>query len=306
MQSQVLLLLPALVQMQADHSAWLFRHRKTLKPLKPLVLVLFCAAQASAQTPHPLPSELKVATVNIAIGAVTAGVWRAVTRRPILPGAARGAAAGAAIFAGRRIVTKAQPGYWWLGREMAAIASSEIANAAQDRPILERAIIPVGPIRIHVDRAAKRKVQPKFDIVSAIVAGVVATRDGTSFALKESLATGTLVFLAPETSDELGQSVAGVMTISDLVPDGTFPGLQSKRRVMSHELIHTTQQDFVFNGWSDPAQTAIASKNPMIRGLTRYVDFNLTLPVQVIANSLIEYHNRPWEKEAKAIAQRTP
>ena len=274
--------------------------------MKAIVLLLFCAAQASAQAPQRLPSELQIATVNVAIGAVTAGVWRAVTHRPILPGAARGAVAGAAIFAGRRIITNAQPAYWWIGREIAAIASSEIANAAQDRPILERAILPIGPIRIHIDRAASRKIQPRFDIVSAIVAGVVATRDGNSFALNESLATGTLAFLSPETSDELGQSVAGVMTISDLIPDGSFPGLQSKRRVMSHELIHTTQQDFVFNAWSDAAQNAIASKNPLMRSLTRYVDFNLTLPVQVIANSLIEYQNRPWEKEAKKLAQRTP
>jgi hypothetical protein len=274
--------------------------------LKPLALILFCAAQASAQTPQRLPSDLKIATVNVAIGALTVGVWRAVTHRPILTGAARGAAAGAAVFAGRHIITNARPGYWWLGREMAAIASSEVANAAQDRPILERAIIPVGPIRFHIDRAAKTKVRPKLDLVSAIVAGVVATRDGNSFALKESLATGTLVFLSPETSDELGQSVAGVMTISELIPDGSFPGLQSKRRVMSHEMIHTTQQDFVFNAWSDAAQSAIAAKNPLIRKMTRYVDFNLTLPVQVVANSMIDYQNRPWEKEAKAIAQRTP
>ncbi|HKY97790.1 MAG TPA: hypothetical protein VJL35_08025 [Gemmatimonadaceae bacterium] len=274
--------------------------------MKAIALLLFCAAQASAQTPQRLPSELQIATVNVAIGAVTAGVWRAVTHRPVLGGAARGAAAGAAIFAGRRVITNARPAYWWIGREIAAIASSEISNAAQDRPILERATLPVGPIRIHIDRSAKRKIQPRFDLVSAIVAGVVATRDGNSFALNESLATGTLVFLSPETSDELGQSIAGVMTISDLIPDGSFPGLQSKRRVMSHELIHTTQQDFVFNAWSDAAQTAIAAKNPLMRSLTRYVDFNLTLPVQVIANSIIEYQNRPWEKEAKKLAQRTP
>jgi hypothetical protein len=62
----------------------------------------------------------------------------------------------------------------------------------------------------------------------------------------------------------------------------------------------------VFNAWSDAAQSAIAAKNPLIRKMTRYVDFNLTLPVQVVANSIIDYQNRPWEKEAKAIAQRTP
>ena len=96
------------------------------------------------------------------------------------------------------------------------------------------------------------------------------------------------------------------MTISELAADGVFPGLQSKRRIMSHELVHVSQHDFVFNAWSDPAQSYVSSRSSLARRITSYLDFNFSLPAQLLANSMIEHGDRPWEKEASAIAKRTP
>lgn len=247
---------------------------------------------------------MKVAAVNVALGAVTAGAWSAARRKSFFRGFGRGAAAGATVFAGKRIIGEESPLAWWLGREIAAIGSSEVVNAGEGLPVLQRAVIPVGPIRFHIDRGAKRKVVPRLDIVSSVAALVIGSRERTRFALKESVATGVLVFIVPEESAVVGTHSAGIMSLGEAVPDGDFAPLTSKRLVMSHELVHTAQYDFAFTAWSDVAQRAMSSSVPGAAFISRYVDVNLTLPIQVGLNRIIQYEYRPWEKEAAAIAKK--
>jgi hypothetical protein len=154
-----------------------------------------------------------------------------------------------------------------------------------------------------VDRLAKRKVVPKIDLGSVVAGVAIASRDRTRFALQESLATGVIVFVSPETSQTVGSHTAGVIRISELLPDGKFPPLARKRTVISHELIHTAQYDFVFTAWSDHAQQVISKKVPAAAFISRYVDVNLTIPLQLGINGLIDYSDRPWEREASSFAR---
>jgi hypothetical protein len=267
--------------------------------------MLCIAVPAGAQvSERPQPASMtSVAAVNVALGAVTAGAWSAAKNKSFWRGFVRGGAAGAMVFAGKRLVGEGNPASWWFGREIAALGSSEVVNAAEGLPFLQRAIIPVGPIRFHIDRRAKRKISPKLDLASVIAGIVVSSRDGARFALDETLATGVIVFVVPENSQTVGSHTAGIITISELLPDGKFPPLEQKRMVISHELIHTVQYDFVFTAWSDVAQKAIARNVPAVAILTRHIDVNLTLPVQLGANNLIDYKNRPWEQEAASFAK---
>jgi hypothetical protein len=239
----------------------------------------------------------------MALGAVTAGVWRAANHRPVWQGIGRGAAAGAVVYAGKRIIAGERPVAWWTGRQLAALGSSEIANAGRALPILSTAVLPVGPLRIHVDRSARRKVGVRLDFASVVAIASIALQTNSDFALHESLATSTAVFLTPELSGAVGSHTAGVVKLSEFVPDGDFSHLETKRNVLSHEMIHAAQYDFLFTALGDPIQSELASKIPGGRPVTRFVDFNLTLIAQLAGNAIIGYNDRPWEKEARSIAK---
>ena len=245
----------------------------------------------------------RVAIVNAALGAVTAGTWSAVQGKPFWRGFARGGAGGAAVFVGKRLIGEGNPLSWWAGREIAALGSSEVVNAAEGLPFLQRAVIPVGPIRFHIDRKAKRKVIPRLDLASSIAGGVIASRDRARLAVKESLATGVIVFIVPENSQTVGTHTAGILSVSEGLPDGNFPPLSPKRAVISHEMVHASQYDFLFTVWSDVAQRALAKKIPAAGFVSRYIDVNLSLPLQLGANHLIDYESRPWEREAVTMAR---
>jgi hypothetical protein len=271
-----------------------------------VVAALLCvAATASAQTtgaPNPT-SVIKVAAVNIALGALTAGTWSAARGKPFWPAFARGGAGGAVIFTGKRLLGGGDPLSWWAGREIAALGSSEVVNAAEGLPFLQRVVLPVGPMRFHVDRLAKRKVASRIDIVSTIAGFIVASREGARFALDESLATGVIVFIVPEDSRTVGTHAAGIVTVSEVLPDANFPPLLSKRTVISHEMVHAAQYDFVFTVWSDVAQRAMGRKIPAVGFISRYVDVNLGLPLQLGLNGMIDYEDRPWEREAGTLVK---
>src|SRR4029078_9527035 len=96
-----------------------------------LLALLLVSARLDAQiyeAPKPI-SESTLLIANSIIGATTAGIYRAITHKSILPGVARGAVAGAGVYAGKRLIGNGQAGYWWLGREVSSVASSEISNA---------------------------------------------------------------------------------------------------------------------------------------------------------------------------------
>ncbi len=288
----------------ADYAAT--AHRGSGLPHRTLVqvLALSCvAATANAQdTGQPeLLGSPAVLGVNAAIGGLTAGTWQALAGKSFWRGFVRGAAGGVAVFAGKRIIAEGSPVAWWAGRQLAAIGSSEIANAAEGRVPFQKITLPIGPVRLHLNPRAKLVPSASLDLTSTVAAIIVGTRSGNRFAIQESLATGSIVFLAPEVSNAIGGNVASVMTVSELAPDGDFPPLENKRDIMSHELIHSAQYDFVLTAWGDAAQAAIVRKLHLSGRITRYVDFNVLLPLQIAANGLIPYDKRPWEKEAHSL-----
>ena len=247
-------------------------------------------------------SDPQVLAVNVLLGGLTAASWRAATHKSIWRGFARGAAAGAGVYVGKKLIGTGEPAGWWGGRQVAALASSEIVNAAKTLPFLETAVLPLGPIRIHIDRS-KHSVSPRIDLLSSVSTIVIAARHDSRFAWRESFATGAPVFLRPEVSNQVGNYAAGVVSLSELVPDGEFPPLETKRAVISHEMVHAAQYDFFFTAWSDALQQALARKLPVANGISRFVDLNFLLPVEVVANSAIRYKDRPWEIEAVSLTK---
>jgi hypothetical protein len=265
-----------------------------------VVALMYAGGEAYAQQPVTAhtTSDAKLLAVNVALGGLTAGVWRVMTRKPLIGGVVRGAAAGAVVYAGKKIIAEESPLAWWGGRQIAAMASSEVANAAESLPILQRVVLPLGPIRIHVDRLAPRKVMPRLDALQSIAIVAFAIHPATRFSAKESFATGAVVFVNENTKFD-GYHVAGVLSLSERLTGEIL--LRCKRTILSHELIHSSQYDFTFTAWSDATQAAISRRVQPVAFITRFVDLNLALPAPYLVNRLIEYDDRPWEIEAYSL-----
>jgi hypothetical protein len=243
-----------------------------------------------------------VLAVNAALGGLTAGIWRASTGHSFWRGFVRGASAGGAVFVGKRIIAARKPWTWWTGREIAAIGSAEVLNAAEGRPVLDRVALPLGPVRLHVTTRSGFHVNPRLDLSTTVAAIYVASRSDTQFGWRETLSTGSLVFLTPEVAGGVGSHAAGVVTINEFVPDGNFFLLENKRGVLSHEMVHAAQYDFLSIAWGDPVEDMLAEKIPGGVTARRYIDFGILVPVHAALNNLMRPKNRPWEKEATAFA----
>ena len=257
---------------------------------------------AQQLVPPRTTSDAKIFAVNVALGGVTAGVWRVLTRKPLVAGVVRGAAAGAVVYAGKKIIAEETPLAWWGGRQIAAIASSEISNAAENLPILQRVVLPLGPVRIHLDRLASHKVMPRLDALQSIAIVLFAIHPATRFSAKESFATGEIIFINENDRFD-GYHVAGVISLSEVLTSAFLSAC--KRSILSHELIHAAQYDFTFTAWSDATQGAISRRLPAAASITRFIDVNLTLPMPYVTNKILKYGDRPWEIEAYSIINQT-
>jgi hypothetical protein len=240
--------------------------------------------------------------INMAIGGITAGAWRLGTGRPFWNGFARGAAAGATVFAGKRLIAEEKPWTWWAGRGVAALGSAEVRNAAESRQFMERAAIPLGPIRFHISREPRFRSSVRLDLATSIAAAYAGIRKDTRLGWRESLSSGAFVFLSPDVPGAVGSHSAGVVILNEFIPDGKFIPLERKRGVLTHELIHATQYDFMTIAWGDPLEDAIARRVPALAIVHRYVDLGILVPVHAGVNNLLSPPNRPWEKEASSFA----
>jgi len=245
-------------------------------------------------------SGTRLLAINMAIGGITAGAWRLGTGRPFWNGFARGAAAGGAVFAGKRLVAEEKPWTWWTGRGVAALASAEVRNAAENRRVMEQAVIPLGPIRLHLVREPRFRGAVRLDLATSVTALYVGSRKDTKFGWRETLSSGALVFLSSSVRGGVGSHFAGVVVLDEFVPDGKFIPLERKRGVLTHELIHAAQYDFLAIALGDPLEDAIAGKVRAFAAVHRYVDAGLLVPVHAGLNGLMSPRNRPWEKEARS------
>jgi len=291
--------------------------RTSLLRIMPLAWLVMVAVPASGQLAPPsirlsvLQSSRGTGEINapvlLAINAALGGITAAAGHRgshktSIWKAAARGSLAGTAVFVGKRLIAEENPVSWWAGRELSAIGSSEVLNAAQGRAILSRVALPVGPVRIYLSRDSGSFLSAKLDLATVIGSGFLATRRENKFGWRESLATGAPVFISSTTTAEAGTQSAGTITISRFLPDGFFPGFQRKRGVLAHELIHTTQYDFLALSIGNPIEENLTRKFRPLHQVHRYVDFGILVPVQSGLNALIPARYRPWEKEAGSIS----
>jgi hypothetical protein len=279
-------------------------------PAVVLALLLAAPAAAAAQFCKPddlrcftgpdqrtgtrtLESQVAALAANVVLGGVTAGVGQWLRDGSFRRGFAGGAVGGGLVFAGKRVVGEEFDGAGFLGREVAAVGASVVANASEGRGLLERVTLPVGPVRLHLDRSAPSPLVARLDVPGAIATVYFATRAPLDW--RSSLSAGAPVFILREGDLAAGRHVAGVIRLREDLPS-------IMRATLAHEQVHVAQYDFAFSAWSDPVEAKLLGWSRLGERWTRHLDLGLHLPVHGLLNAVVPYEHQPWEWEAHVLS----
>jgi hypothetical protein len=274
------------------------------------VAALVSPAAASAQelclppqpcrpAPEPAsgPSDIRVEVTGVAInallGGLTTGIPAALRGEPFARAFAAGAAGGSLIYGGKRVAVERFAGAGLLGREIAAVGGSVVQNVARGERAVSVITIPVGPLRLELGPG--RAPRARLDLATLIAAGVFIVQEDGRFEPGHSLSAGALVFRSESRLD--GMHAAGVVLVPDpSAHDYDQPGL------LAHERVHVLQYDQAHLSWGEPAEGWLLQGTGPGRWMNRHVDLGLTAAARGMLNLAVEYHARPWEREAHMLA----
>ena len=194
-------------------------------------------------------------------------------------------------------------GAGWIGREVAAVGTSIVRNASAGLPNLHRLVLPLGPLRVHVQANGDQVVNVKLDLFElAGLAGAVA-EPALTLDVGRTFSAGAPVFLAKHRTivhngdranglTQGGTSLLGGRGVDD--PESTF----------AHERVHVIQLDFFRQAWFLPLDEWILRNTPLA-ALQRYIDLNFSTALWLTAwNGLIDAEDRPHEIEASFLETR--
>lgn len=264
--------------------------------------IVYCAAVLLLASATPALAQVGAGIraqdigINAAIGLATATAWSIVRGRGITGGVQRGLIGGAVMSIGRQVAASPFNGSGFTGREISAVGISLITSTDSKHPALS---FPVGPVELQIvdGRAFDWRVNAT-DAVAAVIN--IASKD-TRLDAGWSLSSGTFVFRGKRTlfrtaSDE---ATASEFFQSITLAKDAFAGSAGVPRVLYHENVHVLQDDYLADAVANPIESAILSRTQIGRRIARHIDLGiLSMPFNGIANSLIPYRARPWEREA--------
>lgn len=224
----------------------------SLGPMLPLLAVLATATPATPATAQDgdIGEHAAVVALNIVTGGVTSLVAALIDGRDVTDALFGGAVGGAAVFAGKRVATQRFDGAGLLGRELGAVGTGIVVNAGAGRPWLQEIWLPVGPIWVRTGTDAPFSV--RLSATELVMSVWAATRPELGFDAARSLSSGTLVFTSPDYTLRVGQDyLRGLTTSGFMVLGASEEGFDE---VLSHEMIHVVQQDFMLRAWSRPLE----------------------------------------------------
>jgi hypothetical protein len=245
--------------------------------------------------------ELAVLGGNAFLGGISAGVVHRLRGGSFSDAFVRGIGGGAVVYGGKRIASERFGGAGLVGRQVAAVGSSMVHNAAAGRGPVEQLMLPVGPLWLQLQAEAPR-VSARLDIVSAgwLIAGVLHPE--LKFDAGMSISSGAHVFVASDriiaTTDTLH---AHGITEPGFIAMGDVPafGRHVSRQVFQHERVHVLQMDQVFLQTTRPAEQRLFREVPGLRRLSRYVELNLSgALLGLLGAGIDDFLDRPWETEA--------
>ena len=230
---------------------------------------------------------------NVLIGGLTGGVAQRWNGGSFWRGFSRGAAGGGRVFAGKQVAAARFTGAGVAGRQVAAIGSSVVSNAAAGRPALSRLVVPLGPVRVYAEPAAGR-AHAKVDVAGVAAIAWGATRPGARLDVSSTLSSGAPVFRVSREWGHRAAHMAGVILVDEQGRQFT--------KALAHERVHVAQYDFASVAFGEPAESWIASEIPPLRGLYRYLDFGAALVLLSGLNMVVPDEAKPGENEAHLLA----
>lgn len=236
---------------------------------------------------------------NVALGALTAGVVRAIQGESFWSGFTRGGAGGGISYLGKYMATRDFAGARFLGRQTAAVGASVSYNALTGRSTFETLTFPLGPVRLHHSPEGR-----KITIDLVTVGGIfyALSRPGAELDLSRSLASASIIFRADAISGGgagstvLGRAVGGVVIYRSI-----YEGLpELNNMIIAHEMVHVLQHDYAgialgsaLEGWLADQLPEEAAK-PL-----RYFDLGSYAVLKLVPLALgIRGRDTPWEREA--------
>lgn len=255
-----------------------------------------CEPPRGAGSPR-LAGHAATLGANAVIGGLTAGIAQASDGKPFWRGFVRGALGGSIVYSGKLVGGESFPASGLLGREISAVGSSMVANAATGRGTFEQIVLPVGPIRLHIQPSSSAPIHARVDLANLAVTAYTAAQPGLEFDWRSSLSSGTPVFTDYADRPWLARQSAGVIVVRDrdLPPELRRESMNSS---LGHERVHVAQQDFNSIVWGGPSERKLLQHVPNGAQIHRFVEFRIDLLPWAAANALLRYDLRPWEWEA--------
>lgn len=246
---------------------------------------------------------------NAVLGALTAGVLQALRGGSFQDGFARGALGGSVVYVGKRVAGERFDGAGLIGREIGAVGSSMVRNAAESQPTLSRFLLPVGPLALEVRRGQDAGVRPRVDVLTLGTVVWATLQPELELDWGSSLSAGMPVFRARGLAIAFdGASVAGVTLPGTVIlADPAFFPLEGAEGIFSHERVHVVQEEFLRIAWSAPLERWLLPRVPGGAWVHRNADLNtLGLVGRVLLQGVgaATVRNFPWELEADFLGGR--
>jgi hypothetical protein len=265
-----------------------------------VTLLIGAAAPVHAQVSARMRTQ--DVCINAAIGLVTATAWSLVRGHGLSDGVTRGLVGGAAMGVGRQVAASPFSGSGFAGREISAVGISLITSPGDNHITLS---FPVGPVELQLREG--NRFDWRVNATDAIAAVINSAHAGTRLDARLSLSSGTFVFRDPQESfrTSSGEAAASEFFESIMLSQSAFHESSQFPRVLYHENVHVLQDDYLSDAVANPIETAWLSRTRIGKIITRHVDLGLLpLPINGVANSIIPYASRPWEREAYALTPR--
>jgi hypothetical protein len=254
--------------------------------------------------------EMSTLAINALVGGIGGGAVRALRGGSFREGFVAGAAGGVLVYAGKRVAVERWDGAGLAGRQVAAVGTSIIRNAADGRAPLERLVVPLWIGRLYVSTSPRLSVQPRLDLTATVSAAYQAFDDRSEFDLGRSLSAGAPVFRVYDAElDWVAFQRAGVVLLrysqsfqgqeEQLPEDTSVPMEQSA----AHERVHVVQLDQAFLLLTAPVEDWLMDRTRTTARLHRWLDPGVLTAALYLPDLLIPYDSRPWEREADFLAR---
>jgi hypothetical protein len=147
----------------------------------------------------------------------------------------------------------------------------------------------------------------RINATDAVAAVISATGKRTRLDARLSLSSGTFVFRSERGTFHTasGEATGSEFFESIKLASDAFDAQGRVPNVLFHENVHVLQDDYLANAVANPIERAVLGRTEIGRRISRHVDIGLlSVPLNGLANGVVPYAARPWEREAYALTPR--